>query len=160
MRPGLRGAFGISHRYSRYCAPLFIGCAEDRAGEKAMLRRLGLGVLLGAGLAGAAWAQGVVPQFDGQYTGELVLVHEKKGDCTQPPSGALYPLTISQGVVRFSYVPRFATTLSGRIAADGVFRASARAKKGIVQMTGRIQGSNVTAEIASPSCIYTFQTRK
>ena len=123
-----------------------------------MLRGLGLGLLLGAGLAGAASAQGVAP-FDGQYTGELVLVHEKKGDCTRPPSGAVYPLTISRGEVRFSYVPRFATTLSGRIAADGVFRASARAKKGVVQMTGRIQGSSVTAEIASPSCTYTFQTR-
>jgi hypothetical protein len=123
-----------------------------------MLRRLGLGLLLGGGVAGAAWAQGPA-QFDGQYTGELVLVHEKKGDCTQPPSGALYPLTISRGEVRFSYVPRFATTLSGRIAPDGVFRASARAKKGVVQMTGRIEGNSVTAEIASPSCIYTFQTR-
>jgi hypothetical protein len=123
-----------------------------------MLRGLRLGLLLGAGLAGAASAQGSA-QFDGQYTGELVLVHEKKGDCTRPPFGALYPLTISRGEVRFSYVPRFATTLSGRIAADGVFRASARAKKAVVQMTGRIQGNNVTAEIASPSCIYTFQTR-
>jgi hypothetical protein len=123
-----------------------------------MLRRLGVGLLLGGGLAGAAAAQGPV-QFDGQYTGELVLVHEKKGDCTRPPSGAVYPLTVSRGEVRFAYVPRFATTLSGRVAPDGVFRASARAKKGVVQMTGRIQGSSVTAEIASPSCTYTFQTR-
>src|SRR5436190_3290514 len=128
------------------------------AGENGMWRGLGLGLLLGAGLAGAASAQGPA-QFDGQYTGELVLVHEKKGDCTRPPSGAVYPLTISRGEVRFSYVPRFATTLSGRIAADGVFRASARAKKGVVQMTGRIQGNNVTAEIASPSCIHTFQMK-
>jgi hypothetical protein len=28
-----------------------------------------------------------------------------------------------------------------------------------VQMSGRIQGNSVTAEIASPSCTYTFQTR-
>ena len=123
-----------------------------------MLRGLGLGLLLGAGVAGAASAQGPA-QFDGQYTGELVLAKEKKGDCTRPPFGALYPLSISRGEVRFSYVPRFATTLSGRIAADGVFRASARAKKGVVQMTGRIQGSSVTAEITSPSCTYDFQTR-
>jgi len=123
-----------------------------------MLRSLGLSLLLGGGLASAASAQ-FATQFDGQYTGELFLAHEKKGDCTRPPSGALYPLTISGGEVRFSYVPRFATTLSGRVAADGVFRASARARKGVVQMTGRIQGSNVTAESASPSCIYTFQTR-
>src|SRR5207248_8698590 len=106
----------------------------------------------------AAWAKSPTP-FDGKYTGELILVHEKKGDCTRPPYGALYPLMISRSEVRFSYVPRFATTLSGRIAAHGVFRASARAKKGVVQMTGRIQGSSVTAEIASPSCTYTFQTR-
>jgi hypothetical protein len=121
-------------------------------------RRLGLGLLLGGGLAGAASAQ-VAAQFDGQYTGELVLVHEKRGDCTRPPSGALYPLTVSRGEVRFAYVPRFATTLRGVIAPDGIFRAAARAKKGIVQMTGRIQGNMVTAEIASPSCIYTFQSR-
>ncbi len=123
-----------------------------------MLRGLGLGLLLGAGVAGVAAAQGPA-QFDGQYTGELVLAKEKKGDCTRPPFGALYPLTVSRGEVRFSYVPRFATTLIGRIAADGVFRASARAKKGVVQMTGRIQGNGVTAEIASPSCTYTFQTK-
>ena len=117
-----------------------------------------MGWLLGAGVVGAAAAQGPA-RFDGQYTGELVLAKEKKGDCTRPPFGALYPLTVSRGEVRFSYVPRFATTLIGRIAADGVFRASARAKKGVVQMTGRIQGNSVTAEIASPSCTYTFQTR-
>src|SRR4051812_23005201 len=122
-----------------------------------MLRGLGLGLLLG-GLAGAASAPGPAP-FGGQYTGELVLMHEKKGDCTRPPSRALYPLTVSRGEVRVSYVPRFATNLSGRIAADGVFRASARAKKGVVQMPGRIRGTRATAEIASPSCTYTFQTR-
>jgi len=123
-----------------------------------LLKRLGLGLLLGMGLAVGAWAQGST-MFDGQYTGELVLVREMKGDCTQPPFGAVYPLTISGGVVRFAYVPRFATTLSGRIAPDGVFKAAARARKGFVQMTGRVQGNLVTAEIVSPSCIYTFQTR-
>jgi hypothetical protein len=139
-------------------AAALVRCAPNRDGKNGMLRRLGLGLLLGAGMAGAASAQGPA-QFDGQYAGELVLVKEKKGDCTRPPFGALYPLTISRGEVRFSYVPRFATTLSGRIAADGVFRASARAKKGIVQMTGRILGDTVSAEIASPSCTYTFQTK-
>jgi hypothetical protein len=123
-----------------------------------MLKWLGVGSVLGIGLAGVAWAQGSAV-FDGQYTGELILVREMKGDCTQPPSGAVYPLTISGGVVRFAYVPRFATTLSGRIASDGVFKASARARKGSVQMTGRVHGNLVSAEIVSPSCIYSFQTR-
>jgi hypothetical protein len=27
-----------------------------------------------------------------------------------------------------------------------------------VQMTGRVQGNNLTASIVSPSCNYTFQT--
>jgi hypothetical protein len=123
-----------------------------------MLRWLGLGLRLGAGLGGAAFAQGSA-RFDGQYTGELILTKEKSGDCTRPALGALYPLTISRGEVRFSYVPRFATTLSGKIGADGVFKASARARKGSVLMTGRVQGNNLTANIVSPSCDYTFQTK-
>jgi hypothetical protein len=123
-----------------------------------MLRWLGLGLLLGTGLGGVAWAQGSA-QFDGQYAGELILTKEKTGDCTRPALGALYPLTISRGEVRFSYVPRFATTLTGKIGADGVFKASARARKGFVQMTGRVRGNNLTADIKSPSCDYTFQTK-
>ena len=123
-----------------------------------MLRWLGLGLLLGTGLGSIAWAQGSA-QFDGQYAGELTLAREKRGDCTRPALGALYPLTISRGEVRFSYVPRFATTLTGKIGADGVFKASARARKGSVLMTGRVQGNNLTADIKSPSCDYTFQTK-
>ena len=123
-----------------------------------MLRWLGLGLLLGAGLAGVAWAQGSA-QFDGQYAGELTLTRWITGDCTPPPQGALYPLTISRGEVRFAYVPRFATTLTGRVGDNGAFKASARLHKGLIQMTGRVQGSNVTAYIVSPSCGYTFQTR-
>jgi len=123
-----------------------------------MLKYLGLGLLLGAGLGSVAWAQGPA-KFDGQYMGELALTKEIAGDCTRPPLGALYPLTISRGVVRFAYLPRFGTTLSGRVDEDGSFKASARLRKGFVQMTGRIQGNNVSASIASPSCNYTFQTR-
>jgi hypothetical protein len=37
-----------------------------------MRRCLGLGVALGIGLSGAAWAQGSA-KFDGQYMGELTL---------------------------------------------------------------------------------------
>src|SRR5947209_18103538 len=96
------------------------------AGESGMLRELGLGLVLGGGLAGAAWAQGSAP-FDGQYTGGLVLVHEKKGDCTRPPSGAVYPLAISRGEVRVSYVPRCAPARSRRVAPDGVCRGWASA---------------------------------
>ena len=123
-----------------------------------MLRWLGLGLLLATGLGSVAWAQGAA-RFDGQYTGELTLTRTLKGDCTQPPPGALYPLTISGGNVRFAYVPRFATTLSGKVGDTGNFTASARLRKGWAQMTGHIQGNNVTASIVSPSCNYTFQTR-
>ena len=123
-----------------------------------MSRWLGPGLLLGIWLGGGAWAQGP-SGFDGQYMGELALTKIIKGDCATPPPGALYPLTISGGEVRFAYVPRFDTALRGRIGQNGVFKASARARKGFVQMTGRIQGSNVDAHIASPSCNYAFRTR-
>jgi hypothetical protein len=123
-----------------------------------MLRCLGLGLLLGTGLGSVAWAQGSAA-FDGQYTGELTLTKVINGDCTKPPLGALYPLTISRGEVRFSYRPRFDTTLSGRVDENGVLKASARLRKGFVRMTGRIQGNNLTAFIVSPSCNYTFRTK-
>jgi hypothetical protein len=139
-------------------ASVVVTCERNLNGKNVMLRWLGLGLLLGTGLGGVAWAQGLA-QFDGQYAGELILTKEKTGDCTQPALGALYPLTISRGDVRFSYVPRFATTLTGKIGENGVFKASARARKGFVQMTGRIQGNKVTADIVSPSCNYAFQTK-
>jgi hypothetical protein len=123
-----------------------------------MLKCLGFGLLLGAGLGSVAWAQGPA-KFDGQYMGELALTKEIAGDCTRPPLGALYPLRISRGVVRFAYLPRFGTTLSGKVDENGIFQASARLRKGFVQMTGRIQGNHVSASIASPSCNYTFQTK-
>ena len=129
-----------------------------RNGKHGMLRWLGLGLLLGSGLASVAWAQGSA-RFDGQYMGELTLTKVISGDCTKPPLGALYPLEISRGEVRFAYVPRFATTLSGKVDKNGVFKASARVRRGFVQMTGRIQGTNLTAQIVSPSCNYTFQTK-
>ena len=118
-----------------------------------------LGVLLGTGFGNVAWAH-CSSKFDGQYMGELALTKEISGDCTQPPPGALYPLTVSRGEVRYAYVPRFDTTLSGKVDENGVFKASARLRKGFVQMTGRIQGSNLTAHIVSPSCNYAFQTKK
>ena len=123
-----------------------------------MLRRLGMVLGLTAAIAGAPGAEGASP-FDGQYPGELTLTRLIEGDCTTPPQGALYPLRVSDGQVRFAYVPRFATTLTGTVAADGSFTATASARRGVVQMSGRIRGSNVTAEIVSPSCRYTFQTR-
>jgi hypothetical protein len=123
-----------------------------------MLKCLELGLLLGAGLGSVAWAQGSA-KFDGQYMGELTLTKEITGDCTQPPPGALYPLTISRGEVRFVYLPRFGTTLSGKVGENGVFEASARLRRGFVHMTGRIQGNSVSASIVSPSCNYTFQTK-
>src|SRR5260370_18958219 len=123
-----------------------------------MLRRLGLGILLGTGLGSVAWAQGSA-KFDGQYTGELTLTKEMSGDCTTPPLGSLYPLTISRGEVRFKYVPRFDTTLSGRDDQNGIFKASARLRRGFEQMTWRIEGNNLTASNESPSCNYTIMTQ-
>jgi hypothetical protein len=123
-----------------------------------MLRSLGLGLLLGTGLGSVAWAQGSA-KFDGQYMGELTLTKEMSGDCTTPPLGALYPLTVSRGEVRFKYVPRFNTSLSGKVDQNGLFKASARLRRGSVQMTGSIQGNNITAYIVSPSCKYTFKTK-
>jgi hypothetical protein len=122
-----------------------------------MLRWLGLGLLLGTGIGSIAWAQGST-KFDGQYIGELTLT-KVINDCTQPPPGALYPLTISRGEVRFKYVPRFDTALSGKVDENGNFKAAAHLRKGFVQMTGHIQGNNLTAHIISPSCNYTFQTK-
>jgi hypothetical protein len=123
-----------------------------------MLRSLGLGLLLGTGLGSVAWAQGSA-KFDGQYMGELTLTKERSGDCTTPPLGALYPLTVSRGEVRFKYVPRFNTSLGGKVDQNGMFKASARLRTGVVQMTGHIQGNSLTAEIVSPSCKYTFKTK-
>ena len=123
-----------------------------------MPRRLGLGLVLAASLGSAAWGQGSA-RFDGQYVGELTLTKVISGDCTEPPLGSLYPLTISRGEVRFVYLPRFNTTLNGKVGENGMFKASARSRKGFVQMTGHIQGNNLTADIVSPSCNYTFRTR-
>jgi hypothetical protein len=126
-----------------------------------MLQRLGLGLLLlGAGLGGVAWAQGAA-RFDGEYVGELTLTRVINGDCTKPPLGSAYPLTISGGVVRFKYVPRFDTTLIGRVDDKGILTASRQVHSGLITMTGRIEGNNnLTAYIVSPSCDYTFQTKE
>ena len=122
-----------------------------------MPRRLGPGLLLATALGAAAWAQGASP-FDGEYVGELRLMELIQGDCTTPPPGAVYPLTVSGGRVSFSYVPRFATTLTGSVTANGSFRASAPTKHGRVEMTGQIRGNRVNAQIVSPSCRYSFAT--
>jgi hypothetical protein len=124
-----------------------------------MLRLLGVGLLLAVGVGGAARAQGTT-QFDGKYMGELTLTKTVRGDCTRPPLGSLYPLIISRGEVRFTYAPRFGTTLNGTVDDQGILKASTRLRKGSIQMTGRIQGGiHLTAYIFSPSCNYTFQTR-
>ena len=122
-----------------------------------MLRRLGLALLIGSLLGSAGRAQ-VAAKYDGQYVGELTLTKIINGDCTKPPLGALYPLTISQGQVRFEYRPHFGTMLTGKIVQNGFFEASARLRGGFVHMTGYVHGNNITAFIASPSCRYTFQT--
>ena len=123
-----------------------------------MVGRLGPGLLLAALLGSSASAQ-TSESFDGHYVGELTLTRVITGDCTPPPLGSLYPLTIAAGQVRFAYVPRFDTTLSGRVAANGSFKATARVKRGLIQMTGRTDGNNLAAAIVSPSCYYNFHAR-
>jgi hypothetical protein len=137
---------------------LVVTWTRNLNGKIGMLRWLRLGLLLGMGLGSVAWAQGST-QFDGQYMGELTLKKVINGDCTPPPLGAIYPLTISGGKVRFQYLPRFDTTLSGRVNENGFFKASARVRSGFIHMAGHIQGNNLTASIVSPSCNYTFQTK-
>lgn len=122
-----------------------------------MPRGLGPGLLLAIACGSAALAQGA-SRFDGDYVGTLTLVELIQGDCTTPPPGAVYPLNVSGGQVRFAYVPRFATTLTGRVAEDGSFRASAPTKHGRVEMSGRLRGNKVNAQIVSPSCVYNFVT--
>jgi hypothetical protein len=123
-----------------------------------MLKWQGLSLFIGAALANVAWAQSST-NFDGHYVGELTLTNVISGDCTQPPLGALYPLTISGGQVQFKYGPRFDTILRGNVDRNGTITASRLLRKGRVSMTGRIQQNNVTAYLTSPSCKYTFQTR-
>lgn len=122
-------------------------------------KRLGLGLVLafafGAGVAAAASAQ-APSRFDGDYVGELSLKGIINGDCTKPPLGSAYPLSVAGGVVRFKYVPRFDTTLTGRIDPNGSFKAVAHVKSGTITMTGRVQAGGVNATIQSPSCIYSF----
>jgi len=124
-----------------------------------MLRVIGL-TLLFAALALRAGAAAPPPdRFDGQYMGELILTKEIT-DCTRPPLGAIYPLTVAGGHVRFNYAPRFNTTLVGAVDERGILKASAKLRRGrVIQMTGRIQGASLTATITSPSCRYNFQTR-
>ena len=122
-----------------------------------MRQRLGLALMLGAAIAGTAPARGST-QFDGHYVGRLTLDKVVSGDCTRPPPGALYPLTVAGGRIEFKYVPRFDTILRGTVAADGTFQASRRLREGVVRMTGRIEANTVTATIRSPSCEYTFKT--
>lgn len=124
-------------------------------------RGLAVGVLFGA-VIGAAPALAQTPtqpagSFDGQYVGELKLDGVVSGDCTPPPLGSTYPLTIAGGEVRFAYVPRFATTLTGRVDAKGNFQAAARVPSGMIRMTGHIDGIRLAASILSPSCRYTYR---
>jgi hypothetical protein len=130
-----------------------------------MLRRSGLGLLVAATLgmvmlgsiAGArsAAAQGA-SGFDGEYTGTLTLVEVISGNCTPAPPGAVYPLSVSGGQVSFAYDPRFDTVLTGNVALDGTFQASAPTSLGPIKMTGQIKGNQVNAQIVSPSCLYNF----
>jgi hypothetical protein len=121
-----------------------------------MLRGLGLGLLLVAGAASLSWAQSS-SRYDGQYVGALTLKGIISGDCTPPPPGSEYPLSISGGVVRFKYVARFDTTLVGTIDDKGNFKASARTKTGMINMVGHfVAYGRLTANIQSPSCMYAF----
>ena len=114
-----------------------------------------LGVLGSIAVARSAAAQGA-SGFDGDYTGTLTLVEVKSGNCTPSPPGAVYPLTVSGGQVTFAYDPRFDTVLTGNVAPDGTFRASASTSLGPIEMAGQIKDNQVNAQIVSPSCLYNF----
>jgi hypothetical protein len=131
--------------------------AAETKREEGMVNPLALALVFAAALVDAALAEGA-SRFDGQYVGKLTLDKVISGDCTRPPPGALYPLTVAGGRVEFNYVPRFDTILRGYVGEDGTFRASYRLRDGIVSMTGRIAANTVTATILSPSCRYTFET--
>ena len=133
-------------------------CNRSGKWENRMAGMLASGLVFGIGFNSTAWAQSST-RFDGQYRGELTLTKVIKENCTEPPLGALYPLNISKGEVRFVYVPRFDTTLRGRVDDNGVLTASARLKHGSARMTGRVQGNRITASIVTPSCHYTYQTK-
>src|SRR3954447_12576541 len=130
-----------------------------------MPRRSGPGLLvsamLGAAMLGSiagarsAAAQGA-SDFDGEYTGTLTLVEVISGNCTPAPPAAVYPLSVSGGEVSFGYDPRFDTVLTGNVAPDGTFQASALTSQGPIKMTGQIKGNQVNAQIVSPSCLYNF----
>jgi len=122
-------------------------------------KAFGAALMLATALGEPALAQ-VSSRFDGQYVGQLTLTKVRSGDCTEPPPGALYPLTISGGHVQFNYTPRFDTILRGTVDQNGIVNASRRLRKGSVSMVGRIQDNNATAHITSPSCEYTFQTNQ
>jgi hypothetical protein len=128
-----------------------------RWGDRMPRFSLALGLLFGVALAGLASAQSTT-DFDGQYVGKLTLTKLLAGDCTEPPLGALYPLAVAGGRVEFKYLPRFDTILRGRVAADGTFTAQHRLRRGRIRMTGHIEGTDITATITSPSCIYIFRT--
>jgi hypothetical protein len=122
--------------------------------------RLGLGLVFAAALAGAAWAQ-AGSRFDGDYVGQLALSGIVNGDCTTPPTGSAYPLNISGGVVRFKYVVRFDTVLTGKVDDKGDFKASGRTKAGMINMVGHVMpAGSLTAKIQSPSCLYSFEGSK
>jgi hypothetical protein len=117
-----------------------------------MRRGVGVGLVLAVSAAGVAWAQGA-SGFDGQYVGALTLSGIIAGDCTTPPVGSAYPLSISGGVVTFKFVPRLDTMLVGRIDAKGNFKAMATLHHGVATMIGHIDANhNLTASIRSPSC--------
>ena len=122
-----------------------------------LVRSLGLGFGLTVACVSPAVAQGA-SHYDGQYVGTLVLDKTIRGDCDEPPPGAQFPLSVSGGAVKFNYLPRFSTTLVGTVDAAGNFVALAAIKSGTVQMTGRIVGQRVTAQVLSPSCSYSFVT--
>ena len=124
--------------------------------KRKLPQRSALGLLLAAAPAGAAWAQ-ATGKFDGNYVGQLTLTGIINGDCTTPPTGSAYPLTIAGGVVHFKYVPRFDTVLVGKIDDKGDFKASGRTKSGMINMLGHVApGGALTANIQSPSCLYSF----
>lgn len=135
---GTKGALGAMHR-----------------GGEGM--RLAISVIaLVLGMTGTSYA---ASPFDGEYLGEFTLT-KIITQCDRPTPGFMRLLTIINGEVKIIYNPRFGTMLNGKIDGAGVFLATGNLPSGFVQMSGRVTGADLAANVETPNCRYTFQAKK
>ena len=109
-----------------------------------------LGSIAGARSAAAQGASG----FDGEYTGTLTLVAVTSGNSLLAVWGR-YPFRYP-AAGQLYLRPAVRHLITGNVAPDGTFQASAPTSLGPIKMTGQINGNQVNAQIVSPSCLYNF----